>query len=152
MEDDDVGMDDVLNKVKSSADGEETTELTHAYVSGVADALEHTLADPKIDTLLAKAAKAQENSDDSSDSDTTKPMDVVSSILAGFDTEFDRQATAGTDGKSQKDLEKVKLDSWTTLAQIGVPLGLLVLLLQLLTFGKLAQSLGARRRGTQGQA
>ncbi|MFZ0869218.1 MAG: hypothetical protein WAM90_00690 [Rhodanobacter sp.] len=152
VEDDDVGMDDVLNKVKSSADGEETTELTHAYVSGVADALEHTLADPKIDTLLAKAAKAQENSDDSSDSDTTKPMDVVSSILAGFDTEFDRQATAGTDGKSQKDLEKVKLDSWTTLAQIGVPLGLLVLLLQLLTFGKLAQSLGARRRGTQGQA
>jgi hypothetical protein len=147
--DDDVGIDDVLTKVKSAAGGEDTTELTHAYVSGVADALEQTLADPKVDALLTKAAKAREDSDDSSDSDTTKPMDVVGTILDGFNAEFDRQATTGTDGKSQKDLEKVKVDSWTTLAQIGVPLGLLVLLLQLLTFGKLAQSLGAGNRRTQ---
>jgi hypothetical protein len=145
--DEDVGMDDVLKKVKFVAEGEDTMELTQAYVAGAADALEHALVDPKVDALLAKSAKAtQEDTDESSDAVISKPMDVVGSVLDGFMGEFDRQVAASTDGKVRKGLAQEKLDSWATLAKIGVPIGLLVLLLQLLTFGKLAQSVDASNR------
>jgi len=152
--DDDVNMGEVVSGVKSVADDESTEALTHAYVSGMADTFEHTLTDPKIDTLLAKlAANAQsDSSDDSTSSEISKPMDVVSSVQTGFSTEFDRQVAQSTEGtKGVKDVEKERKGSLTTLAQIGLPLGLLVLLLQLLTFGKIAQSLGTRHRGLRRQ-
>jgi len=147
-------MGEVVSGVKSVADDESTEALTHAYVSGMADTFEHTLTDPKIDTLLAKlAANAQsDSSDDSTSSEISKPMDVVSSVQTGFSTEFDRQVAQSTEGtKGVKDVEKERKGSLTTLAQIGLPLGLLVLLLQLLTFGKIAQSLGTRHRGLRRQ-
>lgn len=134
----------LLSLAHEKADGQDTGTLKAAYASGLADALEHTLTDAKVEALLKSPG---EGMDIAQRPDGTpvriydnhmEPASIVHETMDQYDSDFTAQIAmnvddASTDANNQR-------DAWTSLARMGGPLLLIILVLQLLTFGRIEQN------------
>lgn len=136
----DMDVAGLLGTVQEQASSQVSTALTAAYVSGLADGMEHALSDPKIEAMLDKAR--HEAAKDSTDEGEAMPASIVSMVISQYDTAFARQLSLGThnDPAAQAGGAEQRKADWLALARLGGPLLLLVLVLQLLTFGRIEQN------------
>ena len=130
-----------LNAIHSTVKEQETDALRAAYANGLADALEQGLADPRIEGLLKPA-------DDSHDA--ADPMMLVASMVSEYNSVFTEQTLGhdDADGRTQQNQQRQQEVAWRSLARLGGPLLLAILVLQLLTFGRIERN----TRGWSGEA
>lgn len=128
------GVDNAMASIRSKISEQDTPALKAAYASGLVETLERTLSDPRIDALLPKADAHPDDSDDVS------VTGILGETIEQYDTDFSEQLMMiagndddGTDAHRQR-------EAWTSLARVGGPLLLLILVLQLLTFGRIEQN------------
>lgn len=125
--DDDVDVASVLSTAREKADDQDTAALKAAYASGLAAALEQTLSDSSIDALLKPSTDAT-------------PMGIALEAVNQYDTDFNEQLSMFDSHDSYRENDKARRDAWQSLARVGGPLLLLILVLQLLTFGRIEQN------------
>ncbi|WNL46420.1 hypothetical protein RKE25_01930 [Dyella sp. BiH032] len=131
-----------LNAIHYKVSAQDTDALKAAYANGLADAFEQSLADPKIDALLAKRPEGDL---------PIAPMTVVGDVVDQYDTVFSEQNTASGDSPADGYLaQKEKQDAaWRSLVRAGGPILLLILVLQLLTFGRIERNTRAWTDGAR---
>lgn len=135
----DFDVEDLMHSVRFDVSYLDNDALKAAYATGLADTLDHALADPKIEALLAK--KPAKPDDESYYVDEVTPMRVVQNLIAQYDTEFSQQSRQSDSDISDYMSHKNKQDAaLRSLARTAGPLLLLLLVLQLLTFGRIEQN------------
>ncbi|WP_454725415.1 MULTISPECIES: hypothetical protein [Cupriavidus] len=135
----DADLDDLMNSVRTKAGYYYGDSLRAAYVSGLADALDHALANPQIEALLAK--KPTKSSDEWSYADEVTPVGLARDVIDQYDTEFTRQSEYNDrDAYGEVNLKERQSAAWRSLARTAGPLLLLILVLQLLTYGRIEQN------------
>lgn len=136
--DEDLSVDDVISFAREKVSYQDTPELKAAYAAGLADTLERALADARIDALLrapdARKADAWAN-------DATA-MDITHALINQFDSDFTEQVTTVSNLHEDRDVmdHEKQANAWRSLMRLGGPLLMLMLLLQVLTFGRLEQN------------
>lgn len=135
----DADVDSVLSTIHDNVNYFDADTMKAAYANGLADALERTLVDPKIDALLSQP-KAKKEDSWSDDEDVT-PMGIVNAAVSQYDSAFIKQSGRDDSDSSGLIAHKEKQDAaWRSLLRAGGPLLLLILVLQLLTFGRIEQN------------
>lgn len=136
--DDESSADEMMSLVREKVGYQDTAELRAAYASGLADALERALADTRIDALLAAQAAGKEDAWHES----TTAMEVTRALIDQFDSDFTEQATMIGHLHDDRDaLDQAKQsEAWRSLMRLAGPMLMLMLLLQLLTFGRIEQN------------
>jgi len=144
--DEDLDADSLSSLARSNTDDQDTVALKAAYASGLADTLERTLADPKIEALFKPSREVQDSSrpsvdvDRHSTSDEVGPMSIVHETIEQYDTDFSEQLSMTASMHDDHDDGRKQRDAWLSLARVGGPMLLLILVLQLLTFGRIEQN------------
>jgi hypothetical protein len=131
-------VEDVISFAREKVSYQDTADLRAAYATGLADTLERALADARIDALLP-APDAQKA--DAWASDAT-PMDITHALINQFDSDFTEQVAMVSYLHEDRDtLDRDKqANAWRSLMRLGGPLLMLMLLLQVLTFGRIEQN------------
>ncbi|HET6552170.1 MAG TPA: hypothetical protein VFG49_01415 [Dyella sp.] len=133
---DEFQAESLLSTIHANVDFQDTDALKAAYANGLADTFERALSDPRIEALLPRPAdQKEERSFGYPDA-----RGVVVDMINQYDTLFSQSlaATSATHGYLDK---KDRQDAaWRSLARIGGPMLLLVVVLQLLTFGRIEQN------------
>jgi hypothetical protein len=133
----DADVDSLISSIHDKVAYQDTATLKAAFATGLADALEHTLANAKIEALLTKPATKK----DDEWSEEVTPIAIVNDVIEQYDTEFTQQAEdSDSKGDSYKTFKEKQEGAWRSLARVGGPLLLLILVLQLLTFGRIEQN------------
>lgn len=143
-----MSADDVIASARDKVNDQDTPALKAAYATGLADALEHSLANAKIEALVIKHAPHAAGAEDVSSADA-QPMEVVRDVISQFDDDFSEQVTMTSHLDDDRDTQadRKRSEAWSMLMRVGGPLLLLMLVLQLLTFGRIEQN--TRRLGSQ---
>lgn len=134
----DLSVEDVILFAREKVGYQDTPELKAAFATGLADALERALADARIDALLrapdARKADAWAN-------DATA-MDITHALINQFDSDFTEQVTMVSHLHDDRDAmgREKQAEAWRSLMRLGGPLLMLMLLLQVLTFGRIEQN------------
>lgn len=112
---------------------QDTDTLKAIYANGLADTLEQSLADPRINRLL------QPGGDEPT---AITPMALVGDVIDQYSTAFANQhASTATDSTDAEEAQKKQQEAaWRSLARAGGPLLLAILVLQLLTFGRIERN------------
>jgi hypothetical protein len=119
---------------------QDTDTLKTIYANGLADALEQSLADPRLGRLLEPGGN---------ELPAVTPMALVSDVIDQYDTAFTDQHTSTADSTDAYEAQKQQQDAaWRSLARAGGPLLLAILVLQLLTFGRIERN----TRGWHGES
>ncbi|WP_199101148.1 hypothetical protein [Dyella sp. ASV21] len=135
----DADVDSVLSTIHDNVNYFDADAMKAAYANGLADALERTLTDAKVEALLNPPA-AKKDDAWSSDEDVT-PMGIVNDAVSQYDAAFTKQANRDDSDATGAVAHKEKQDAaWRSLLRAGGPLLLLILVLQLLTFGRIEQN------------
>lgn len=150
---DNLDPDTIIDDVKETANDQENKLVTAAYANGAAAMLEGALADPRIDGLVKKAEDAVEADAKPSSADERLCADVkainltLEDLLADYRVQFLKKAVPSE--SSDQDRLTKREDTMLGIARIGGPLFLLLIILQVLAFGRVDQSLRdiAHRQG-----
>ena len=111
---------------------QDTDTLKAIYANGLADTLEQSLADPRIGRLL------QPGGDEPT---AITPMALVDDVIDQYNTAFIDQHANTADSTDAYEAQKKQQDAaWRSLARTGGPLLLAILVLQLLTFGRIERN------------
>lgn len=140
--------EDFLAAIKNAAQTQSTEELQHAYVSGLAQLLETTLLDPKLDALIRPNVASNSEEPAEKEEDTrVEPLELVGEIYQKYNAEFNAQAEKITASEasvaSEKDKEREA--AYSRLIQWAGALVLSLLLLLALTLGRIEHHLRASK-------
>ncbi|WP_130617551.1 hypothetical protein [Dyella amyloliquefaciens] len=138
---DELPIDDLVEAVQTSADSQDTTALSGAYVSGVANVFEQALQDDRVGTVIRKAEADQKPSstEEKRSVDNGAIVQLVTDLNSNYSEKFDAQV-AKTRWPTKDSADK-REQGQLRLARIGGPLLLLLLVLQMLAVGRVDQSL-----------
>lgn len=140
--DEDLDAGSLLSLAQENVGEQDSAGLKAAYASGLAAALEQTLSDAKIDALLQPSKSEVKFGS----SDEVTPMGIVHETINQYDSDFTEQLAMLASHDDDGAARQKRSDAWLSLARVGGPLLLLLLVLQLLTFGRIEQN---TRRGAK---
>lgn len=130
-----------IGDVLTTAADQQNEQLSAAYANGVASMLEHALTDPRIDGLIRKAEGVAKppNAAEKLGVD----LDAIDSTLTNLVTQYESDFQQKLVPKEASDFDQLKKrdDTIRAMARMGGPLFLLLLILQVLAFGRVDQSL-----------
>jgi len=138
---DSIEPGNVIGDVLTTAADQESEELKVAYADGAAAMLEHALADPRVDGLIKKAEDKAHLSN--GQEKLAVDLDAIESTLDELVTQYKYEFQKGMVPTESDDLDSLKKrdDTMRSMARTGGPLALLLLILQVLAFGRVDQSL-----------
>lgn len=137
-----LDTDSFTDDVKTVAADQANKETTAAYANGAADMLDRALTDPRIEVLVKKnlaEEAAPSNAEEKRCADAGAINIALHELIEEYRAEFLQKSVPSE--ASELDQSMKQYDTMRSLARIGGPLFLLLLILQVLAFGRVDQSL-----------